>query len=229
MFFNAHTYHSIQRNNGTAAPLRVFGALLADSALTGVISWTDLHEKETIQDFIRTLDQSELQLGLGLMDHYVLDLKSHEAYEHNTGYAYSHQTPKLRELVSNACGLESPEKARGLAHNFIEAGVDINLLHRDDSTLAEARRALDLVSIDIYADRMASVFRVDGVKLKTKLYSYKSLLFRHDLKTQNGWVKVWTDITALLLDREADEDATRQALSLATELTADDYLLVIAP
>jgi hypothetical protein len=228
MFFNAHTYHSIKRNGGVAEPTRIVGALLADSAITGVISWTDLHDKAAIQAFTAQLGKDESHLGSGLMDHYELDLRSHDNYGGSEGYAFSHQTPQLRELAMKACGFDSPEQARGITHNFIESGVDINLLRHDISIQKEVHKALGIADIESISRHMAAFFKTDQTDTKTKLTAYADLIVKHDLESMDGWVALWADITSLLLKKDADKQATREALLLATELTAKDYQKVIA-
>jgi hypothetical protein len=228
MFFHAHTYFSIKRNNGVAPPLRIFGALLADSALTGVVSWTDLHDKDTLEAFTSQLRSADAQLGPGLMDHYELDLRSHDAFDGDTGYAFSHQTQQLRELVARACGFDAPEQARGIAHNFIEAGVDIHLLSYDSQLQGELRRALDAVDIEPVAQYVAKFFRADAAKTLTKLTTYRDFMMKYDLQDQKEWVKLWEEIIYMLLKKEANKHAVGEALRLAVELTAKDYQKVIA-
>jgi hypothetical protein len=228
MFFNAHTYYSIKRNGGAVEPTRIVGALLADSAITGVVSWTDLHDETTIQAFMAQLGKDEAHLESGLMDHYKLDLRSHESYEGREGYAFSHQTPQLRELVMKACGFDSPEQARGVAHNFIESGVDINLLRHNSSIQKEVRKALSAADIESISRDMANFFKADQTDTKTKLTAYSDLIVKHDLEGLDGWVALWADITSLLLKKDANEHATRAALLLAAELTAKDYQQIIA-
>lgn len=211
-----------------AEPTRIVGALLADSAITGVISWADLHDKTAIQAFTTQLGKDEAHLGSGLMDHYELDLRSHDTYEGSEGYAFSHQTPQLRELVMKACGFDSPDQARGIAHNFIESGVDINLLRHDSSTQQEVHKALRAVDVEGLARYMAAFFKTDPTETKTKLTAYSDLIVKYDLEVLDGWVALWADVTSLLLKKEADERATREALLLAIELTAKDYQKVIA-
>jgi hypothetical protein len=202
MFFNAHTYYSIKRNGGAVEPTRIVGALLADSAITGVVSWTDLHDETTIQAFMAQLGKDEAHLESGLMDHYKLDLRSHESYEGREGYAFSHQTPQLRELVMKACGFDSPEQ--------------------------EVRKALSAADIESISRDMANFFKADQTDTKTKLTAYSDLIVKHDLEGLDGWVALWADITSLLLKKDANEHATRAALLLAAELTAKDYQQIIA-
>jgi len=228
MFFNAHTYHSVKRNGGVAEPMRIVGALLADSAITGVISWMDLHDKAAIQAFTVQLGKDESLLGSGLMDHYELDLRSHDNYEGNEGYAFSHQTPQLRELVMRVCGFDSPDQARGIAHNFIESGVDINLLRNNSSVQKEMHKALGAVGVGSIAKHMAGFFESNSVETKNKLVAYSDLIMKCDLQELDGWTTLWANITSLLLEKEADKQATREALLLAIELTAKDYQKVIA-
>jgi hypothetical protein len=227
MFFNAHAYYSIERSRGVAEPLRILGALLADSALTGTVNWTDLHDKYTIQALIAQLGKSEALLGLGLIDHYDLDLKSHDAYQGDMGYAFSRQTPQLRILVARACKLESPEQVQRLAHNFIEAGVDINLLRRDKTIQDKLRKALELADISGAAKHVSNLLKKDSAATTAKLKAFTALTMKYDLRKLDGWVALWVEIISLLLHKKADEPAVKEALRLATSLTAKDYQQVL--
>ncbi len=229
MFFNAHTYYSIKRNSDVAEPMRIVGALLADSALTGVISWTDLHNKTAIKDFAESLGKDEAPLGNGLMDHYELDLRSHDTFQNDAGYAFSHQTQRLRELVAQACGFDTPEQARGIAHNFIEAGVDVNLLRSDGHVQGLVRESLSAVDIELISKYVADFFKANPADTRTKLTAYIDLLVKYDLRDLDEWVKLWVEIISLLLKKKADDHAIREVLQLAVELTAKDYQKVIAP
>lgn len=228
MFFNAHTYYSIKRNGGIADSARIVGALLADSAIAGVISWTDLHDRDIIEAFSSLLSEDDAPLARGLRDHYELDLKSHDTYEGGIGYAFSRQTHQLRELVTQACGLDSPEQVRGIAHNFIESGVDINLLRYDSSIREASLKALRVADIEHIARYMAAYFKTDTAETKAKLTAYFDLITTYDLEDLDGWVALWADIISLLLKKEADGHAIREGLQLALKLTARDYQRVIA-
>lgn len=228
MFFNAHAYYSMQRS-GSAEPLRIFGALLPDSALTGVLEWGSLHQKDTIQEFSTRLTERDALLGLGIIDHYELDMRSHDAYNGGAGYAFSRQTPQLRALVAQASGLASADKARGIAHNFIEAGVDINLLRHDASVQQNLRAALQAVDISAVAEHLASFFKLETAETTTKLVAFRELMLRYDLATIEGWTELWTEIISLLLHNQADTQATTAALGLAVKYTAQDYLQVASP
>lgn len=229
MLFNAHVYYSIKKNQGVIEPLRIFGALLPDCALTKTISWTDLHNAKNIQAFAQQLPQAEAPLGIGLSDHYELDLRSHDAFETGIGYAFSHQTSQLRDLVLRACALASSEQTKGLAHNFIETGVDINLLRDDPTIQSKVRHAVHAVAIDVVAKYIADFFKTDISKIKSQLIVYRDLITKYDLQSIEGWIALWDEIVLLLLGNKIDKQATRQALLLATELTAPDYTRAIAP
>lgn len=228
MFVNAHGYYSLAKTGAIAEPMRIFGALLPDSALTGTIDWTGLHDQKTIGAFAKKLPQAYAQLAPGLIDHYELDLRSHDSYESGAGYAFSHQTPQLRSLVSHACGLTSPKQIKGLAHNFIEAGVDINLLKNDSTIQGTVRQALDRVNSDHIAKYMADFFKTDANTTKSRLSAYTNLITRYNLQNLEDWVALWEEIVLLLLGNKINKQATKQALLLAVELTDKDYALAIA-
>lgn len=232
MFFNAHVHHSIERNNGVADPQRIFGAILADSGLTEVIDWEDLsdeglHDRDTITALTKTLRPHEMSLGHGMMDHHELDLLAHNSFEGGLGYAYSHQTPELRELVAEAYGLETPENARLLAHNFIESGVDINLLQDRPAVGDHLNEALQTVDIYAATKRVADFFKLSRNDTEAKLVQYKDYIQGHDFATIGGWASLWVDLAPALTGNTADEQATERALLLAVDLTTADYRQVL--
>jgi hypothetical protein len=229
VFFNAHTYYSIQSSE-PIEPLRIFGAFLPDSALTGVMGWTDLHDKEIIEKFGDYIGDSldERQLLLGLQDHYRLDLRSHEAFEDSNGYAFSHQTPELVQLVLKACRIESHEQARRIAHNFIESGVDINLLTSKPEIQTTFRAALQSVDVSWVAMYVANFFDKPLQETTAKLNRFVKLSTKYELESTTGWEQLWEEICQLLLGHTSSKDDLNRALILATQLTITDFAEVLA-
>ena len=227
MLHNAHAYHAIKRNENTADSLRIVGAILPDSALTGKTNLVSLHAKESIDAFISELPTNYEQLGRGLLDHHDLDLQSHNGFEGGTGYAFSHQTPELKALVADACGLTSPEQIERLTHNFIESGVDINLLRENPTIQDRIGDAIASTDLDDIAKQLATHFELDEAQTRTYLNDYVSLITSYDLRDIEGWIALWEDLIAILLNHLADKRATRKALLLATELTTNDYLQIL--
>ena len=229
MFFNAHAYYSSKRSLGRPQPLRILGAIIADSEPTGVIGWQDFHDKTTAQNFAKSMGNDGIDIGLGLADHLELDSKTHDMYEGGKGYAFSHQTPELRKLVARACGIKSAGKTEGLAHNFIESGVDINLLRHDSSVQATLRSALSQIDSKEVAEHLSSFFDLEKAKTEASLNMFIDLTTKYDLQNIDDWVALWAEIAELLLDKALDRQTARHALTMAADLTASDYKRVITP
>lgn len=226
MFYHAHAYHSSLRSNGGFSPQRLLGALLPDSALTGTISWTDLHDNERSRRFFDSIAESDAasELVKGIEDHNELDRISHDKFHDHPGYAYYHQTQDLVELVTIGCSIETKEQARGIAHNFIESGVDINLLATHPDLYEEVQRNARDIDSKLAIKSLAEWLGEDPSIIKQKLESYLSIIKRFDLRIVDDWVELWGEITTMLLGKSIDRTAVRKALILSTELTADDYM-----
>jgi hypothetical protein len=227
VFFNAHAYYSLQRSRGMAPSLRIMGALIPDSAFTGTVNWTDLHDARTIQNFISQLAPQLAALGDGLMDHYELDRSSHNAFQDGAGYAYTHQTPQLRDLVAQACQIDNADTIRRIAHNFIESGVDINLLQQHPEIQGQLRQAVRSLDLNAIAKSLAGFFGSEPAETHRRLLAFTDVMTQHDLRTTEGWTALWANIVPLLLKTTVDGKATAHALQLAVALTAQDYHTVI--
>lgn len=230
MFFNAHIYYSKQRAGDDIYPMRALGAILADSALTGVIGWTDLHDRKVIDRFAAVLGKDKLggEMIQGLRDHYDLDIKSHDVYDNGPGYAFSHQTPRLVEVVAKACRLNDLEKAKGIAHNFIESGVDLNLLRHYPDIQDQGRRAMEEADQDYASSQIANFFDLDIHQTTQRLAQFVKLTLKYDLNKVDEWALFWAEIIGLLLSADADMGAIKEGLVLAIDLTKSDYLDVIS-
>lgn len=228
MFFNAHIFFAFQRGK-TQDPWRAMGAILPDSAFTGTIGWPDLHREPAARAFGRALGDNERsrQLVAGILDHIELDNRSHHGAGKGEGYAFSHQSPELVDLAGRACAVLDEQVARGLAHNFIESGVDIHLLVDRPQFQETARQAVRAVDLDWLARAIAKHWQKDPDVTRTRLEDFLELVTAYDLASVNGWADCWIELTSLLLHHEGNEPSAKQALELAVELSASDYTSVL--
>ena len=67
MFFHTHVYYS-KKVDKSLDPLKVVGSFLPDLALTGVITWDDLHKKKNILDFLIMLERIIQNINLYLKE-----------------------------------------------------------------------------------------------------------------------------------------------------------------
>jgi len=112
------------------SPLLVFGSVLPD------ISWTSDSEiardqihyaPKEFYSFVKKNKPEMLELALGVRLHSNID-KGADYYsdDHAEGFAYL-EGKKINGKVAKLLGIEPNEKSLVLSHNFIEAGVDLNL------------------------------------------------------------------------------------------------------
>lgn len=223
MFAYAHIYFSKQLT-GAIQPEQSIGAILPDCALMKIISWDDLHDMETIESF--GLISGE-PLVTGLRHHYLLDQRSDHTYLGKEGYAYTRQNQKLLEAVAKGCNTGNRKNTRILAHNFIESGVDYNLLQSEGWLQEQLVEAVDRYNFDKLANQLASYFKKEPKTVMQGLIQYCSLLKRYNLYEISEWVALWREINALLFGQDIDEAQVREAMILACDITKADYKAVL--
>ncbi len=131
MFFHTHYYH-LKQHVSDVSPLMAFGCVLPDLSLTKIINFDELHKEKLLSEFIKNLD-SDIEKGIRY--HNTLDYYSHIRYQNNEpGFAYLNIPNKLPLLVEKSLGIEK-KVAHVVAHNFIEAGLEFQLLNKIQSYL----------------------------------------------------------------------------------------------
>lgn|GEM_PF-7037905 len=189
-----------------------------------------LHDRKVVASFRAALDSDVAAWAVleGIEDHLALDRRSHDEFEGGDGYAFSHQTPELAQLVAGAVGFATSAQARGIAHNFIETAVDIHVLANKPEVRGMVKDGLQAADLSIVSDALARFFKLGRDATRSRLEEFVSLANGYDTRNMTGWVGVWHDLTRRLLQHESDEAAVQQALELAVRLTADDWERVVA-
>lgn len=126
---SSHTYISTKLT-GRTSDLLVFGGILPDisSSYNGIINRHKIHyEPNKLYDFIKTKYPDLIDLGIGVKLHSYVG-KGADYYSDNeiTGFAIL-EGKKLDADAAKLLKLKKGKKSYILAHNFIEAGVDLNL------------------------------------------------------------------------------------------------------
>ncbi len=225
MFFHTHVYYS-KRVDKNLDPLRVVGSFLPDLALTGIITWDDLHKKKNILEFFEYVKKSNPEydsLLRGINYHNTLDYYTHVEYKGSVpGYAYASIPDYMLLLIEKALGV-TPERAKASSHNCIESGVEYYIL-RDDPDLVElVKSSIEQIDKERLAKLLADFYKKDEKVMLEALNNLFSFATDYDLEALDGWLKLWAELNRFYLKKEADPKLTRVALELSLKITKDTY------
>lgn len=228
MFAHSHAFYA-QQTIDAPDPGYLIGSVLPDAGLTGSFDWKALHSLGTIDQFAAKYSSSEQaqRAAAGMRSHCELDLRSHETWVSDGGYAFIKQTSELQEAVAKACGLTEDADISQIAHNFIEAGVEFNLLHVDppqSKVLNNAVNGYDLIEL---SEQLAAFFETDTEVMFERLTHYYELITKYDLSQFESWQGLWHDINLLRAQTDTDHEHVAQAMRLSIELTKSDYGAVL--
>jgi len=225
MLFHTHVYYS-KRVDTKLDSLKVVGSFLPDLALTGVITWDDLHKKKSILEFFEYVQKNNPEyksLLKGINYHNTLDYYTHLEYKNSTpGYAYASIPKGMLALVEKALGV-TPERARASSHNCIESGVEYYIL-RDEPDLVElVKNSIKQIDKEKLAKLLADFYKKDKTEMLKALNKLFSFATDYNLLTFDGWFKLWAEFNRFYLKKEADPKLIREALELSFKITKDTY------
>ncbi|MDD5015355.1 MAG: hypothetical protein PHW73_09730 [Atribacterota bacterium] len=225
MFFHTHVYYS-KRIDKNLDPLRVVGSFLPDLALTGVITWDDLHKKKNILEFFDYVKKNNAEyksLLKGINYHNTLDYYTHLKYKNKIpGYAYANIPTEMPPLLEKALGI-TPQRAISSSHNCIEGGVEYHLLHDDPDLRDLVKKSISQIDKENLAKLFADFFKKDQavmLKAMNKLFSFAT---DYDFETVGGWLKLWTDMNKFYLNKETNSAMATQAMEMSFKITKDTY------
>lgn len=225
MLFHTHAYH-LKKTDQNLNPLKVIGSLLPDLALTKVINWNDLHKEKNILDFFHYVENNAPEynsLLSGIQAHNTLDYHSHLSYKNSKpGFAYLSIPTEMPSLIEKALNV-TPENSKILSHNFIESGVEYYLL-QDNSDLPELiKTSTEQIDIENISFLLAKFYKKDN---KTALQGLKKLFsfaLNYNLKTIDGFVLFWEELSSFYLKTKADPKLTKKAIELSLKITSKTY------
>jgi hypothetical protein len=234
MFPCGHVHYSTSTSPEPTA-LQVLGSILPDAATTSAFGWTELHRSERVEDLARFVsdDPCLAPLITGVRHHLELDARSHDHWSGAGGYAYTVQTSELRALVKAALSCND-DRARVVAHNFIESACDIHIAATTNAA-ADLTLAFDSDAIERASTVVADWLNSDRGDMHERVLAFMEL-WRAPFTTIDGMTAAWL-VTIPHLNVSAfegsigdvDAGAVRAGLELAVELVADSYEAVLTP
>ncbi len=225
MFYHTHVYFS-KRIDNNLDPLKIIGSFLPDLAITGLITWDDLHKKENILDFFAYVEKNNPKyksLLEGIRYHNILDYYTHTEYKGSTpGYAYASIPEKLPSLLEKAINVDS-KRAIASAHNFMESGVEYYLLQDNPDLESLPKNSIKQIDKEELAKLLAKYYKKDEKLMLEGLSKLFSFVISYDYKTLEGWLQFWIDGNRFYLKKETDLNLAKKALELSFKATKDTY------
>ncbi len=217
----SHTYVST-KVTGKKSPLLVFGSVLPD------IAWMSLKGKafekihNSPKDFYSFLVASNpdlVDLGMGVRLHSNVD-RGADFYSDDTKVGFA--VVEGRKIQSEVGKLLETDEARlslVLAHNFIEAGVDLNLLEKYPE-IPNIYKFVLSVDLDVVSECVAKYLGLDKAMVREELGNFVGLLSPMNLSSPPNMVHgALLPLVKIIFKREVDANAALEILTKAREIT----------
>jgi hypothetical protein len=164
---------------GRKDPLLLFGSVLPDIATTSreELSREEIHyAPRKFYDFVIANYPQLKDLAIGVRLHSNVDRGAdYYSDDGEVGYAVNNGK-KISVEVAGLLGIEDGQASLVLAHNFIEAAVDLNLREINSTVLDDYQNCLEVAGNEELVDCLASYFKKDKVLISAELLNFKRIL-----------------------------------------------------
>lgn len=228
MFPHTHIY-ATKKIIGNPDSLLVYGSVLPDIAITRILDWDTVSKKaEGFRTWLNEKDKKCADLGLGMMLHEFpcgIDRFTHTSFDGGPGYAFKN-SKEIIEDVSICCGINS-DKARVIAHNFIETGVELLVIKENPNIPELLKNMIDDIDMARVAKYFAGFYGLSDKEVSGAIESYNKFLTREDYGSVEGSVKIWENMIGRLFGTKIDADKTKKVIERSVEIikpTYEDFL-----
>jgi len=225
MFFHTHAYFS-QRVDKQLDALKVVGSMLPDIAVTGIVSWENMHKRQGVLEFFAYVKKSApefISLAQGIAYHCALDRTSHLEYKNShPGYAYVNITPELFKLLKKTIDV-SDLRARQSGHNIIEAGVNYHLLREKPELITLVNNSLLETDMPKLGKLLSDCYGKGEKEAVVAVNNFSMFITDYDLRGIDEWVRFFVDMNKYYLKIDTDEVYVKKTLELAFEITKNNW------
>jgi hypothetical protein len=195
--------------------LLIFGSMLPDitSNSKGVINRHKIHySPNKLFRFVKTKYPDLIDLAIGVKLHSYVG-KGADFYSDDERYGFAvNEGKKLNSQAAELLGLKQGEKSYILAHNFIEAGVDLNLADSHPHLLKLIEKSYQNCDLLRIAEFLSLYLKIDK---KITLNELKNFIIRFDPKKIKHPIQRVDIITVpLIKERYGIDVDKRKALEL---------------
>lgn len=204
--------------------LLLLGSIIPDIAVTKIIKWVGgLHGKRSINNFTKFINKNPDYDWLlkGVIAHNIVDDFTHKNYQGDIGYAYQNNQ-ELLSLISKYYGL-GKKAARGLAHNYIESGVDILLLQDQPLIQKTLKQALRRINQEKLSNLLGSYFNINYKKFHNALTQFLDLFTKYDFSQKENWVLFWQGLEILLSLKDIGNQRRNELLNMGVDIVKNTY------
>jgi len=230
MFPLSHIYVST-KVTGRQSPLLIFGSVLPDIATTSrnSIGRDKIHyAPNEFRQFVNSIfpELSDLAIGVDLHSHIN---QGADFYSDNSeiGFAYIFGRKMVRDVMS-LLGIDDEPKSLVLAHNLIEAGVDINLNTDHSEVLTLWRNSLKEMDIKKVISCLSSYLSLPADQLESEINFFVDFLGPDSLISVETIVdRIALPLVSMRYGKVIDRNQTISILNTARDLTASDYMKLL--
>lgn len=225
MFPLSHTYVST-KIVGREDDLLVLGGVIPDLAWFSLPLEGALHnEPKKFFDFVKEKYPSYLDLAWGVRLHSQVG-KGADFYsdDEKIGYAKTNGR-KIIKSVANVLGIEEGPQALGLAHNFIEAAVDLHLAQKFPVLVETYRQAINEKTIKETAMVISVYLGKDVSLIETELGKLFAFFSPENISKPTGVCSATVfPFLERILRKKLDYKKILSVLAEAQQLTANSFL-----
>lgn len=217
----SHTYVSTEVT-GKKSPLLVFGSVLPD------IAWTSLkgkafekihHSPKDFYSFLVSGAPDFVDLAIGARLHSSID-RGADFYsdDNEVGFAAA-EGKKIQSEAGKLLKTADARLSLVLAHNFIEAGVDLNLLEKHPEILNTYKFGLS-VDLNAVSGCVAKYLGLDKAVVREEIGNFVGLLSPMNLSSPPNMVNgALLPLVKIIFKKQVEASAAQEVLAKAKEIT----------
>jgi hypothetical protein len=207
-------------------PLLVFGSVLPD------ISWISESEigrdqihyaPKELYEYVARNNPELLDLALGVRLHSNID-KGADYYsdDEKVGFAKV-EGRKIENLVAGLVGEEMGAKTLVLAHNFIEAGVDLILKRHNPEILKLYRESVNRINLNEISTSLAGYLDIDKKVVFDEINKFLSFFGPKIYLTEKGLFKNFLILIKQRIGKSVSEIDLKFVIQEAVEIMKNKY------
>jgi len=222
----SHTYVSIQVT-GKKNALLVFGSVLPDIATTSKnkISRDKIHSSpKEFYDFVKNHYPSLIDLAFGVRLHSNIG-KGADYYSDDSKVGFANlEGRKITGQVKKLLSTDDEKLGLGLAHNFIEAGVDLNLKDLHPEIFDIYSKSFKEINLQIIADCLSEYLGLKKEKTLKELRNFIDFLSPEHFSSINNMVRIIASLVEIKFGKTVSPAETKRILMNAKSITKDSSM-----
>lgn len=226
----AHTYISI-KVTGKESELLVFGSILPDIAhiSAGKVDRVKIHKSpQQFYDFVRLNFPELVDLAIGVKLHSAINRGADYYSDDNEEGFAKIEGRKIAKEAGKLWNVEDEVESIGLAHSFIEAGLDLNLLNFYPEILSLYGKSMEIIDLNKICLCLAGYLKMNKNIVKVELNNFITFLSPENLSSPENMVKkILIPIREMEYGIKADYNQSLKILNLAKDITKNKYLFFL--